>query len=44
VASDSAGHFIIAWTSFGQDGYAWGIYAQRYSLILPVALQGFRVE
>jgi hypothetical protein len=30
VAMDSAGDFVIAWQSQGQDGSGWGIYAQRY--------------
>ena len=30
VAMDSAGDFAIAWGSFGQDGSAYGVYAQRY--------------
>jgi hypothetical protein len=30
VAMDSGGDFVAAWTSYGQDGDNWGIYAQRY--------------
>jgi hypothetical protein len=30
IAMDSAGNFVVAWQSYQQDGYAWGIYAQRY--------------
>ncbi len=30
VASDASGNFIVAWASGWQDGYAWGIFAQRY--------------
>jgi len=30
VAMDSAGNFVIVWTSDGQDGDRDGIYAQRY--------------
>jgi hypothetical protein len=31
VASDSAGNFVVAWQSFGQDGSDTGISAQRYA-------------
>jgi len=31
VAMDDDGDFVISWTSYGQDGYANGIYAQRYN-------------
>ncbi len=30
IAMDVNGNFIVAWTSFGQDGDKGGIYAQRY--------------
>lgn len=30
VAMNPDGHFVIAWSSFGQDGAASGIYAQRF--------------
>ncbi|MGL4464002.1 MAG: putative Ig domain-containing protein, partial [Planctomycetia bacterium] len=30
VAIDADGDFVVAWTSFGQDGSNTGIYAQRY--------------
>lgn len=30
VAMNSAGDFVITWSSFSQDGSFWGIYAQRY--------------
>lgn len=30
VAMDSAGDFVVAWTSSGQDGSGSGIYAQRF--------------
>ncbi|MDH3969485.1 MAG: FG-GAP-like repeat-containing protein [Rhodospirillales bacterium] len=30
VAMDADGDFVVAWTSFGQDGSSWGIFAQRY--------------
>jgi hypothetical protein len=31
VAMDDSGDFVIAWTSYNQDGYDSGVYAQRYS-------------
>ena len=31
VGMDASGNFVIAWSSFGQDGNADGIYAQRYN-------------
>jgi hypothetical protein len=30
VATDAAGDFVIVWSSQGQDGDGWGVYAQRY--------------
>jgi len=30
IAMDSNGDFVITWTSFGQDGSSYGIFAQRY--------------
>ncbi len=31
VAMDAAGDFVVAWSSNGQDGSGYGIYAQRYN-------------
>lgn len=31
IAVDAAGNFVIAWTSYDQDGSDFGIYAQRYA-------------
>jgi hypothetical protein len=31
VAIDAAGNFVIAWESYPQDGWSWGIFAQRFS-------------
>src|SRR5438093_653019 len=31
VTSDSAGNFVVAWPSFGQDGSDFGVFAQRYA-------------
>ncbi len=33
VAMDSNGNFVITWTSWGQDGYEYGVFAQRYSSV-----------
>jgi hypothetical protein len=30
VASDAAGAFVVTWSSAGQDGSSWGVFAQRY--------------
>ena len=30
VAMDSDGDFVVAWSSFGQDGSGYGVYARRY--------------
>ena len=30
VASDASGNFVVAWTSYKQDGSLWGIYGQRF--------------
>ena len=31
IAMDSDGDFVIAWESFTQDGFGYGVYAQRYN-------------
>ena len=31
VAMDADGDFVVTWTSFGQDGSSFGVYAQRYN-------------
>ncbi len=31
VAMDSAGDYVVAWQSFGQDGSGYGVYARRYT-------------
>ncbi|MBI1345433.1 hypothetical protein GC163_04010 [bacterium] len=33
VAMDADGDFVIAWSSFGQDGSGYGVYAQRYNAL-----------
>ena len=31
VASDASGNFVVAWSSYGQDGSGIGVFGQRYS-------------
>jgi hypothetical protein len=31
VAMNGAGNFVVSWSSYGQDGCGWGVYAQRYN-------------
>ena len=38
VASDAAGNFVAAWSSYSQDGDAGGVFAQRFGGLLPAAL------
>jgi len=44
AAADAAGKFVVLWTSAGQDGSAFGVFAQRYGPIVPVALTDFQVD
>ncbi len=44
VAMDSAGDFVVAWESFGQDGGGYGIYAQRYNANGTTSGGEFRVN
>jgi hypothetical protein len=30
VAADAAGHFVVVWQSYTQDGSGWSIFGQRY--------------
>jgi hypothetical protein len=30
IASDSRGNFVVAWSSYGQDGSAYGVFGQRF--------------
>jgi hypothetical protein len=40
VAADQDGDFIVAWTSFGQDGSSYGVFAHRFSSAgTPLALE-----
>jgi hypothetical protein len=38
LAADPAGNFVVAWSSYGQDGDAGGVFAQRYGGLLPASL------
>src|SRR5215207_1789663 len=31
VAADADGDFVVTWSSSGQDGSGWGVYARRYA-------------
>jgi hypothetical protein len=31
VAADSQGNFVATWSSYGQDGSGWGVYARRFN-------------
>jgi hypothetical protein len=31
IATDVEGNFVITWSSYHQDGYWWGVYAQRFN-------------
>jgi hypothetical protein len=44
VATDAAGDFVITWSSNGQDGSGWGVYAQRYSAAGAAQGGEFRVN
>ena len=44
VASSASGHFVVVWQSNYQDGSDFGIFGQRYNMIVPVELMNFRVE
>lgn len=44
VAADADGDFLVTWTSYGQDGSGYGIYAQRYSAAGVALGSEFRVN
>jgi hypothetical protein len=44
VGADSSGNFVVVWSSYPQDGSSWGVFGQRYNMIVPVELMHFRVE
>jgi hypothetical protein len=43
VAADPSGNFVVVWQS-QEDGDSYGIFGQRYNMIVPVELMHFRVE
>ncbi|MGV3526472.1 MAG: hypothetical protein ACO1RX_19800 [Candidatus Sericytochromatia bacterium] len=44
VAMDADGDFVVAWSSYGQDGSGGGVYAQRYTSRGQTAGSEFRVN
>ena len=44
VASDASGNFVVAWTSFGQDGSDFGVFGQRFDASGVPAGPEFRVN
>jgi hypothetical protein len=38
VASDPRGNFVVTWSSDGQDGSGFGVYAQRYIATAPASM------
>jgi len=44
VAMDSDGDFVVTWSSFGQDGSSYSIYAQRYNAAGVAQGSEFRVN
>jgi hypothetical protein len=41
---ETAGLFVVAWRSYGQDGSNQGVFGQRFGEIVPVELMSFGVE
>lgn len=44
VAADVRGDFVVTWTSYGQEGNNYGIYAQRYNTAGVAVGNEFRVN
>ena len=44
IAMDADGDFVVAWTSNGQDGDSYGIYARRYNADGSAASDEFQVN
>jgi hypothetical protein len=44
VAIDNDGDFVIAWTSYGQDGHARGVFARRFSASGAAVATEFQVN
>ena len=44
IAMDADGDFVVSWSSDSQDGFGWGIYAQRYNAVGSPLGPEFRVN
>ncbi len=44
VAMDTDGDFVVTWSSFGQDGSGYGVYARRYDSLGQPLTDEFRVN
>jgi hypothetical protein len=44
VAVDPSGNYVVTWSSYGQDGDGFGVYAQRYSSAGALLGPEFRVN
>lgn len=44
AAMDDAGNFVITWSSNGQDGSGWGVYARRYNADGMAQANAFKVN
>ena len=44
VATDIAGNFVVVWQSNSQDGSSFGVFGQRFNMIVPVELMRFGLE
>jgi predicted Zn-dependent protease len=44
VAVDAAGNSVVTWSSYGQDGDGWGVYAQRFDAYGHAIGSEFRVN
>ena len=40
VAVDDTGRFVVAWSSNGQDGSAYGVFAQRFAKLAVMDVDG----
>jgi hypothetical protein len=44
IAMDADGDFVVTWSSYGQDGSGYGVYAQRYNAAGVAQGTEFRVN
>jgi hypothetical protein len=44
VSAGAAGDFVVAWSSYYQDGYGWGVFAQRFDAAGAAAGTEFQVN